>query len=130
MKQFLSTLLTRVALRLLKSYRRVSLDLLRIEVAGWYVRGVGAARQLFISGLAMAFLVALAVVGFLLMHLGLYALLPAPANAVALLALGALYLIVAILGLRWACSEKTWMKYSKAAHYVELAARKDPPAKS
>lgn len=130
MKHLLSVFMPRVALWLLKSYRRMALDRLRIEAAVWYVRGVRTARQLFIGGLALSFVVALAGAGFVLMHLGLYALLPAPANAISLLALGAFYLMVAILILRWACTEKTWMKYSKAAHYVERAVGTSPPAKS
>ncbi len=129
MKQYLSNVLTSVALWVLKSYRRASLDLLRIEAAVWYVRGVGAARQLFIGVLALAFLVALAVVGFVLLHVGLYALLPAPANALVLLVLGAVYLAGALLALRWACAEKTWMKYSKADHYVRQATGKLPPSR-
>ena len=127
MKKFISGLLTSVALALLKSYRRVSLDLIRIEAALWYVRGVGVARQIFIGGLGVSVLVALAAVGFLLVHAGLFALLPAPAGAIVLLALGAVYLLVAVLALRHVCSEKTWMKYSKAGQYVEIAAGTKPP---
>jgi len=127
LKKFISGLLTSVALALLKSYRRVSLDLVRIEAALWYVRGVGAARQIFIGGLGLSFLVALAVAGFLLLHAGLFALLPAPAGAIILLALGAVYLLAAVLALRFICSEKTWMKYSKAGHVVDVTAGKQPP---
>lgn len=130
MKHLPPVFMPRVALWLLKSYNRVALDRLRIEAAVWYVRGVGAARQLFIGGLALSFVVALAGAGFVLLHLGLYALLPAPANAISLLALGAFYLMIAILVVRWACAEKTWMKYSKATHYVERAVGTSPPAKS
>lgn len=129
MKQLLSVIMPRV-LRLLERYSQVSLDLVRIEAAVWYVRGVGAARQLFIGGLALSFVVALAVGGFVLLHVGLYALLPTPANAISLLSLGAIYLLIAILVLRWACAEKTWMKYSKAANFVERATGKSPTAKA
>ncbi len=120
-------MLTGGVLWLLQRFRRISVDLLKIKAVVWYVRGVGVARRLFIGMVGLAFLLALAVSGFLLIHIGIYALLPAPANAIVLLSLGVIYLLTAVLVLRWACSEKTWMKYSKADHYVELATRKPPP---
>lgn len=113
----------------LKSYRRLSLDLLKIEAALLYVRGVGIARQILLGGVALALLIALAVVGFLLLHLGIYALVPAPLNAMILTGLGAFYLIAALLTLRWAFAEKTWMKYSQANEMVAKAIQKRPPAK-
>lgn len=110
----------------LAKYRRISLDLLKIEAAVWYVRGVGVARQIALGGLAVAALVALAVVGFLLLHFGMYALVPAPLNAMILVGLGAFYLIAALLALRWAFAEKTWMKYSQANEMVARAVQKKP----
>ena len=126
MKQYSSPLLFRAAKWLLGRYRRTALELLRIEAAVWYVRGVNAGRLFLIGGLALALLVELLIVGFVLLHVGLYALLPAPANAITILALGAFYLLVAGLVLRWLCAEKTWMKYSKADRCVAQAIRQKP----
>lgn len=129
MKQLLTTVLSGVARWVLKSYRRISLDLLQIEAAVWYVRGVGAVRQFFLGGVVVALLVSLAIIGFLLLHLGIYALLPAPLNAMLLVGLGAFYLIAALLALRWAFAEKTWLKYSQANEIVARATAKKPSIK-
>ena len=128
MKGFFSGLLRDGLLWLLQQYRRLSIDLIKIEAAIWYLRGVQAVRRLFLSALALLFCILLGGVGFLLLHIGLYALLPWPTNAIVLIVLGAIYLGIALLGLGWACSEKTWMRCSHADRYAGLALKDDPPA--
>ena len=53
-------------------------------------------------------------------------LLPVPANSIVMLALGALYLLTAILVLRWISLEKTWLKYSGAKRGMDQATGKVP----
>ena len=125
MKGWITTLLAHVAQWLARNYRKTSLEWVRIQAALCYIRGVAGARKAFLAAVLLAGCLILGGVGFVLLHVGLYALLPPPANAVTLLALGAAYLVAALLSLRWACSEKTWMKYSKAARFAALAARRD-----
>jgi hypothetical protein len=113
-----------LALWLVRKYRRLSLEWLRLEAALWYVRGVRTARAAFLSVLLLAVCVLLAAAGFVLVHIGLYALLPWPANARTLLILGAFYLLLAGWSLWWVCSEKTWMRYSNARQIMERALRR------
>jgi len=110
-------------------YRRLSLDLVKIRAAIWYLKGVQAARRAFIGVVALGLCLGLVLAGFVLVHVGLFLLLPHPANAIVLLALGAIYLVGALLALRWACSEKTWLKFSNASRYTALATKK-PEASS
>jgi hypothetical protein len=124
MKGLLSLLLRNAAVLLLKNYRRLSLDLLRIRAAVWYVQGVRSARKAFIAVVALALCLIVGGGGFMLFHVGLFLLLPSPWNAVLLMSLGALYVVVTLLILRWLCSERTWMKFSKAGHFAAVAARK------
>ena len=124
MKRILTGLLQALALALLRGYRRVSLDLLKIQAAVWYVRGVQTARSAFLAVLMLALCIAVGVVGFVLFHVGLFLLIPWPWNAGALMALGAIYVIAALFVVRWLCSEKTWMKFSNADKYVKSTTKK------
>ncbi|MCB9473736.1 MAG: hypothetical protein H6678_07995 [Candidatus Delongbacteria bacterium] len=126
MRRLLYTVLSRVSQSVFTPYVTVLLDLLRIEAAAEVVRGVRVLRMLFLSGLATALMVVLATAGFVLVHFALYALLPVPANSIVMLALGALYLLTAILVLRWISLEKTWLKYSGAKRGMDQATGKVP----
>ena len=128
MQGFFSGILGNVLLWLLKQYRRLSIDLVKIEAAIWYVRGVQTARRLFLSALALVLCLLLGAVGFVLLHIGLYVLLPWPANAMVLMSLGLIYVGIALAGLAWACSEKTWMRCSRANEYTALALKNEPPS--
>ena len=128
MKGLLSGILGDVLLWLLKQYRRLSIDLVKIEAAIWYVRGVQTARRLFLSALAVGLCLLLGGVGFILLHIGLYALLPWPVNAIVLMSLGVIYMGIAVAGLAWACSEETWMRCSNADRCVALALKNEPPS--
>jgi hypothetical protein len=106
------------------AYRRLCLDLVRLRLAVWYLRGVKAARSAFSAAVALALCLIVGGSGFVMLHIGLFLLLPAPWNAVFLLAAGAVYTIVVLLILRWVCSEKTWLKFSRADKLVARAAKK------
>jgi len=124
MKRILGTIVEGVAVWLFKQYRRASLDLVKIQAAMCYVRGVQSARQAFMAGLLLAFCLLLGGCGFVLFHIGLFLIFPWPWSAVVLMALGTLYMVAVFLALRWLCAEKTWMKFSKADKIVDAAARK------
>lgn len=124
MKKLLTGLLEALAVVVLRGYRRISLDLLKIQAAVWYVRGVQTARSAFLAVFMLALCIAVGVVGFVLFHVGLFLLIPWPWNAGALMALGSVYVITALFVVRWLCSEKTWMKFSNAGKYVESATKK------
>ncbi len=121
MKHLVMALLSHLLKGMLAPYVRLVLKLLQIEAAARLVRVVQMVRMLFLGWLALCLMVVLAMAGLVLAHVGLYLLLPFPANAITLLALGVFYLLLAGLVLAWACSGRTWMKYSKAGSMVESA---------
>ena len=91
------------------------LDILQTEAAAVYVAGVRKARQAFIALLGLALFLLLALSGFVLIHVALFAWLPwsLPAKALILLILGVVYLsggVAVVLGLS---SDRTWMKFAK-----------------
>lgn len=125
MKSFFSDIISGLVLWLLRRYRTLSVELLKLRAVIWYVQGVRTARKLFLSFMSLALCLMLAGGGFILLHVGLYKVLPPPANALTLLILGAIYMIVAMAVLCVACSERTWMKASCAAEFTELVTKKE-----
>ncbi len=119
------------ALWLWQGYRKTSLDWVRLEAAIGYVKGVRAARKLFLGGVAAALGAGLLAGGFVLAHVGLGLLLNAifPGGRVVawtFIVLGALYVLIP-LGVLWRLSsEKTWMQASGAGRIMRQAAK--PPA--
>ena len=89
-------------------------DILQIEAAAVYVAGVRKARQAFIALLGMALSLLLALSGFVLIHVALFAWLPwsLPVKALGLLILGVLYLgagLAVVVGLS---SDRAWMRFA------------------
>jgi len=91
------------------------LDAMRTEAAAVYVAGVRKARRAFVALLSVAVFLLLALSGFVLVHVALFAWLPwsLPVKALILLILGVVYLsggVAVVLGLS---SDRTWMKFAK-----------------
>ncbi|MCX6840706.1 MAG: hypothetical protein NTX53_00170 [candidate division WOR-3 bacterium] len=87
---------------------------LKVEAAVVYVAGVRKARQAFMALLGLAVFLLLALSGFVLIHVALFAWLPwsLPAKALVLLILGVLYLgggLAVVIGLS---SDRTWMRFA------------------
>jgi hypothetical protein len=88
---------------------------LKLEAAAAYVAGVTKVRQAFIALLGLALSLLLALSGFVLVHVALFAWLPwsLSVKALVLLVLGMVYLcggLAVVLGLS---SDRTWMKFAK-----------------
>jgi hypothetical protein len=114
---------------LLRRYEQVSLDLLKIRAAVYYVRGVQTARSAAIVGLLVVGVVVLLASGFVLVPIGLAVLIYGlsgswVAACVVLLVLGALYVIVPLLVLRRFMSERAWMSFFKVDDLVARFTRK------
>jgi hypothetical protein len=114
---------------LLRRYKRMSLDLLKIRAATYYVRGVQSARAATIVGLMAVGLVAMMGAGFIILPIGLTILLYRlsgswVAACVALLVLGGLYVIVPLCILRRCMSERAWMSFFKVEELVARVTRK------
>jgi hypothetical protein len=88
---------------------------LKVEAAVVYVAGVRKAHQAFIALLGLALFLLLALSGFVLIHVALFAWLPwsLPAKALILLVLGVLYLGGGVAVVLWLSSDRTWMKFAK-----------------
>jgi hypothetical protein len=88
---------------------------LKIETAAVYVAGVRKARQAFVALLGLALFLLLALSGFVLIHVALFAWLPwsLPVKALVLLVLGMVYLGSGIGVVLWLSSDRTWMKFTK-----------------
>lgn len=114
-------LLAGFAVRLLNQYRQLTLDLLRIETAKCYLRGVQMARLSAMGLLGMGLMVGLVCVGAALFHAGLFILLPwsLKTKAAIGLLLGLFYVLAGALALRAALSERTWMKKSGAGRMLD-----------
>ena len=114
--------LVSVALQLLfKRGRKAGRDWLQLRGAEYYVKTVKGTRKAFIGLLAFFLVLMLLGGGFALLHVGLYLLLPEPANVIVMLALGAVYVIVGLLVLAKACSESLWLDASGANAFTEKA---------
>lgn len=125
----LRTLLATASVWLLNKYRQTSLELIKLEAAIGYVKGVRSARQAFLAVLLVVLGAGLLAAGFVLLHIGLGMLLYLAfqnwwAVGAALLVLGALYTLVPLFIIRRLCAEKTWMRFFKADKLVEQVTKK------
>lgn len=113
-KDMFKGLLAGVALKLLANYQQLSLCWLKIETAKSCVHGVRLARLSALTLLQLCALLALICLGVLLLHVGLFVLLPwsLTAKAVLGMSLGLLYILGGCLALRAAMDEKIWLEKS------------------
>jgi hypothetical protein len=112
-----------VAIKVLNNYRHLSLRLFKIEATKCYLRGVQMARQAAIGVMCMGLFIALIGLGVLLLHAGLFILLPCSLATKAILgmSLGLVYVVIGVFALRAALNEKTWMEKSGAAAMLNEA---------
>ena len=127
--RLLRTLLATASVWLLNKYRQTSLELIKLEMAIGYVKGVRSARQAFLAIVAIILGAGLLAAGFVLLHiaLGMLAYLVFKnwwAVGVALLVLGTIYTIVPLFIIRRLCAEKTWMRFFKADKLVGQVTKK------
>jgi hypothetical protein len=88
---------------------------LEIEAATLYVAGVRKAREAFIALLLAALFLLLMMIGFLLVHVALFMLLPwsPSARALVLLGLGMLYFGCGLAVVITIASERAWIKFTR-----------------
>jgi len=111
---------------LLNRYRRLSVGLLKIQAATCYLKGVIGARRLFVSAVSLSCLLLLLAAGFVFVHVGFFIWVPwsLDTKALVVLALGVVYMTVSSALILQRCSEKTWMKLSKADKVVSAAMKR------
>ena len=122
-KNLIKGLLAGITIKLMDNWRRVSIQLLKIEAAKFYLQGVQMARLSMISLMRMGLAIGLIGVGVLLFHAGLFILLPwtVESKAVLGLFLGLAYVAIGYFTLRANMNEKTWMEKSGVAEILEEA---------
>jgi len=124
----LKGLATAAAFWFVNRYRRLSIDLVKIEAATYYIKAIQSGRQGFLSVLLVWLGIFFFALGVILLHaslfVGLYLWFSLSAVAIGLLVLGGIYVIVILLIARFALSEKAWLKFFKADKLVEDLTKK------
>lgn len=124
LNRLIKSFVTAVAFWFFNRYRRLSIDLVKIEAATYYIKAIQSGRRGFLA----AFLIWLGIfffaLGVVLLHaslfVGLYLWFQSlAAMAIGLLVLGGIYVVVILLIARRVLSEEAWMKFFKADQLVE-----------
>lgn len=125
LKYLCKGIVSAIAVKLLVNYRQLSVRLLKVEAAKSYIHGVRLARRTVIGMMLMGLALGLILLGALLVHAGLFFLLPGSVKVKAVLGmfLGLSYAIAGGLALRSAADERTWMKKSGASKMLDEATR-------
>lgn len=120
-KYLINGLLAGIGIKLLDNYRRLSFQLLKIEATKFYMYGVQMARLTAVSLMRMGLAVSLICVGILLMHAGLFVLLPWTAKDKAVLGilLGLVYVVIGGIALIVSVNEKRWMRKSGVVEMLD-----------
>lgn len=116
-------LVTAAAFWFVNSYRRLSVDLIKIEAATYYIKAIQSGRQGFLSALLVWLGIFFFALGVVLLHaglfLGIYLLTESlKAVVITILILGGIYVITIALIARRLLSEQAWMKFFKADKLV------------
>lgn len=120
-KCLLKGILSTIAVRVLANYRHLSIHLFRVEAVKSYIHGVRLARLSAIGLMRAGLMIGLLCLGALLIHAGLFILLPWTVKAKAILGvcLGFAYIAYGGIILRAVTDEKTWMEKSGAAKMLD-----------
>jgi hypothetical protein len=123
-KYLVKGLLAGIAIKLLDNWRHLSIQLLKIEAAKCYLNGVQIAKLSAIGLMRMGLVIGLIGIGMLLLHAGLFILLPwtAVTKAIIGMFLGLIYVVIGFVALHATMDEKTWMEKSGVAEMLEEAA--------
>ena len=116
-------LLAGIVIHLLEKSQCLSIQLLKIESAKYYLHGVQMARSSAIGLMGLGLVIGLISVGVVLFHAGLFILLPwtLEAKAALVLVLGLAYVAIGSVTLHAAMKGKTWMEKSGAAEMLKNA---------
>jgi hypothetical protein len=129
LRHLIKGLITALAIWLLNNYRKLSLDLVKIEAAGYYLKAIQMGRRGFLGALLLWLGIFIFAIGVVMLHAGFFVWLYLHTQnlrtvVIGLISLGAVYVVVALLAARYALSEEAWMKYFKADKMVADLTRK------
>jgi hypothetical protein len=121
LKHLFKGVLSVIAITLLTHYRHLSIRLLKIEAATAYLHGLQLVRQSAIGLIRIGLVIALIGIGVLLLHAGLFILLPwsLQAKAILGLCLGTAYVIAGTVALCTTMNQKRWMEKSGASKMLK-----------
>jgi hypothetical protein len=124
----LKGILSAMAIKLVDNYRHLSIRLFKIEAAKSYLHGVRMARLSAVGLMRVGLLIGLICLGVLIIHAGLFILLPWTVKTKAVLGvlLGVAYVTAGGGAIRVAMNEKTWMEKSGATEMLKEAAGSFP----
>jgi hypothetical protein len=108
-----------LALALIKRYKKISIEYLKIQGAIYYVKGVRAVRQSVVALVLVMVLMSVIAAGFVILHVGFALLIHEYTKSlfttgVILASLGGFYLLVPLCIVVHLTSEKTWMRLTNA----------------
>ena len=122
--RFIKGLVTAAALWFFNRYRRLSIDLVKIEATAYYIKAIQAGRQRLLSALLVWLGIFFFALGLVMLHaslfVGLYLWFQSlAAVAIGLFGLGGIYVGVILLVARRIFSEEVWLKFFRADKLVE-----------
>lgn len=122
-KYMIKAILAGITVKLMDNWRRLSIQLLKIEAAKFYLHGVRMARWSAINLLWIGLAIGLIGVGTLLFHAALFLLLPWTVETKALLGLlmGLAYVGIGYAVLHESVNEKTWLEKSGVSELLKEA---------
>ena len=128
MAKYIRPLMAVLLKLLIRRQYRTAVQLARIKAAVIYVRGVQAARGVFLATIAFTILNLLLVCGAIVFHFGLFAYLPwtVRARGCLLMSLGAGYFVIAIVVLCYLSRQRFWMRLTGADDLARRAADGEP----
>jgi len=129
LNRLLKSLAGAAAFWFMNRYRQISIDLVKLEAAAYYLKAIQSGRQGFFAALLVWLGVFFFALGVVLLHASLFVGLylwfqTLAAVAIGLLVLGGIYVITILLVVRFALSEEAWMKFFKADKMVEALTKK------
>lgn len=121
--RLLKGLLTAAAFWFINRYRRLSIDLVKLEAAAYYLKAIQAGRRGLLAALLLWLAIFIFALGVALLHAGFFLWLYTRTEslfrvAIALLGLGGLYVVSILLIAGGLLSEAAWMKFFRADKLV------------
>ncbi len=115
------------AIDAVRQYQSKSVDLVKIEAAAWYIRGIQLVHRQALVFALILFLVVIAAAAIVVVPFFLLTLAPWTKEAkwIVALLLGAVDITVPLLMLAHILSEKNWMQFTKSGEFIESVLNKN-----
>ncbi len=127
MLNFFKGIISSLASGLFKILKGTLIRPLKIEALKMYIKAVGIAREFSIWTLTAISALLLGAIAFVMVHVGVFIILPISleTKGLLILILGVVYGLIACYCLKDMCSEKAWLDMSKASEMLNDVLKKD-----